>query len=220
MFSAVQPEELCPVDRELTALRPLGLRGRWQHGQPGQHGFLWLECVPVTAFPRLPPALHHAVVLPSHGPPAGELSGPPLLLGRLKPGHGDPHPGGLVPGPGEHRAAVLGTLPEGVSQPAEHEGPAIRQCMGLCWHTHLQLAPILLPEEVNIRRAWEGHNKTFHTGWSGVPGLHLSVAGVHQAGKTNDRAEGLKKLHENNRHLGVLVSGSVCARWRLVQAVG
>lgn len=156
MFSAVQPEELCPVDRELTALRPLGLRGRWQHGQPGQHGFLWLECVPVTAFPRLPPALHHAVVLPSHGPPAGELSGPPLLLGRLKPGHGDPHPGGLVPGPGEHRAAVLGTLPEGVSQPAEHEGPAIRQCMGLCWHTHLQLAPILLPEEVNIRRALGG----------------------------------------------------------------
>ena len=50
MFSAVQPEELCTVDRELTALRPLGLRVGWQHGQPGQHGFLWLECVLVTAF--------------------------------------------------------------------------------------------------------------------------------------------------------------------------
>lgn len=83
VFSAVQPEELCPADRELTALRPPGLCVGWQHGQPGQHGFLWLECVLVTAFPRLPPALHHAVVLPNHGPPAGELSGPPLLLGRL-----------------------------------------------------------------------------------------------------------------------------------------
>lgn len=42
-------------------------------------------CLPScpAAYPRLPPALHHAVVLPSHGPPAGELSGPPLLLGRL-----------------------------------------------------------------------------------------------------------------------------------------
>ena len=50
MFSAVQPEELCPTDRELTALRPPGLRVGWQHGQPGQHGFLWLECVLVTAF--------------------------------------------------------------------------------------------------------------------------------------------------------------------------
>ena len=61
---------------------------------------------------------------------------------------------------------------------------------------------------------WEGHNKTFHTGWSGVPGLHLSVAGVHRAGKPNDRAEGLKNLPENNRHLGVRVSGGVCACWR------
>lgn len=37
----------------------------------------------LATYPRLPPALHHAVVLPDHGPPGGELSGPPLLVGRL-----------------------------------------------------------------------------------------------------------------------------------------
>ena len=36
-----------------------------------------------ATYPLLPPALHHAVVFPDHGPPGGELSGPPLLLGRL-----------------------------------------------------------------------------------------------------------------------------------------
>ena len=40
------------------------------------------------------------------------------------------------------------------------------------------------------------------------------MAGVHRAGKPNDRAEGLKNLPENNRHLGVRVSGGVSARWR------
>lgn len=66
-------------------------------GQEEAHGALWQDRPPrgtavipdpcpascPATYPRLPPALHHAVVLPNHGPPAGELSGPPLLLGRL-----------------------------------------------------------------------------------------------------------------------------------------
>lgn len=70
--------------------------------------------------------------------------------------HGDVHPGGLAPRRGQRRAAVLGALPDGVSQPAEHEGPAVGQRVGLRGDARLQRAPILLPEEVDVRGTW-GH---------------------------------------------------------------
>lgn len=51
MFSAKQPKELCPANRETAhCSEASGAAWRWQHGQPGQHGFLWLEHVLVTAF--------------------------------------------------------------------------------------------------------------------------------------------------------------------------
>lgn len=57
----------------------------WQDGPPRGTAVIPDPCPlsdPAT-YPRLPPVLHHAVVFPNHGPPAGKLSGPPLLLGRL-----------------------------------------------------------------------------------------------------------------------------------------
>lgn len=112
----------------------------------------WLEGVLGTAFPCLSPALHHAVVLPHHVPPGSELSAPFLLVGGLVPRHGDAHLGGPAPRGRQRRAAVLGAFPDGVPQPAEHVGPAVRQHVGLHGDTHLQRTPILLPEEVNVRR--------------------------------------------------------------------
>ena len=65
MFSAAQPEEPCPADRE-TAHCPeaSGAVWWWQHVQPGQHGFLWLEHVLVTAFLKE----HHSVLSKTEKP--------------------------------------------------------------------------------------------------------------------------------------------------------
>lgn len=73
----------------------------------------------------------------------------------------DLHSGGLVACGGEDGAAVLGALSDGVSQPAEHMGPAIRQRVGLRGDTRLQFTAILLPDEVNVRRTW-GHRDHLH----------------------------------------------------------
>lgn len=71
--------------------------------------------------------------------------------------YGDPHLGGLAPHRGDDGAAVLCAVTDGIPQPAEHMGPAIRQCVGLHGNTRLQLMPVLLPDKANIRRTWGAH---------------------------------------------------------------
>lgn len=50
----------------------------WTQKQPPRRGGR-----PWATYPCLLPALHHAVMLPNHSPPGGELSGPLLLVGHF-----------------------------------------------------------------------------------------------------------------------------------------
>lgn len=77
--------------------------------------------------------------------------------------HGDAHLG-APPARGRPRgAAVLGALSDGVPQPAERVGPAVRQRVRLPGDTRVQLSAVPLPDQVHVRRTWG------HTGGQACP---------------------------------------------------
>ena len=132
--------------------------------------------------------------LAAHGPHA---RGPSLLLAARAPARppselgarqgrgpltvshdGHPHFGGPVARGGQDGAAVLGAFSDGVSQPAEHVGPAVGQRVGLRGDAHLQFSAVLLPDKVDVCGPW-GHTDQLYPV---APGLPPRTTGVGTGG--------------------------------------